>query len=436
MIPRRYEPKFTSSESRAFTLEMPTRIFYGWWIVLAGFLLSFYISSIVFFGFTAFFEPLVKEFGWSYTEISFAASLRGLEMGLFAPLFGYLVDRYGTRKITFLGIISASLGLFLLSSSGSLPMFYLSFLVVGMGAGACTSVVTMTAVANWFSKNVGKAMGILSAGFGASGLMVPAVVWLIDTQGWRGAIFILGVFILIMGIPLAFVMRTKPETYGYLPDGAEPAAVPGQGITPPAQEYNQDFREVVRTSSFWYINITEGLRLMALAAVVIHIMPYLSTLGIPRTKAGFVAAGLPLISIVGRFGLGWLGDRMDKRHVIAWGHGFMALGIVALFFIHLEPFLYLFLFLFSVGFGGIAALRGALIREYYGRDSFGKFVGITLGSGSLGGVLGPIIAGLVYDLEGNYWLAWVIFFIVLIISLFLTLRIKRPDRKTPPLADH
>lgn len=401
---------------------MPIRIFYGWWIVFAGFLISFYISSILFFGFTAFFEPLVKEFGWSYTEVSFAASLRGLEMGLFAPLFGYLVDRFGTRKISFLGVITTSFGLMLFASVRSLPMFYAAILIVGMGAGACTSVVTMTAVANWFSKNVGKAMGLLSAGFGASGLFVPVVVWLIDTQDWRGALIILALILLIGGIPLSFVLRTRPETYGYLPDGAKAT---GEDSEPPP-EINGNFREILKTGSFWYINITEGLRLMALAAVVIHIMPYLSTLGFPRTKAGYIAAGMPLISLLGRFALGWLGDIYDKRLIIAWGHGFMAAGIIALLFVANEFALFLFLLLFSVGFGGIAALRGAMIREYYGRESFGKFIGITLGSGSLGGVVGPTLTGFIYDVQGSYLLAWIIFFVVLVASLLLTLKIKKP----------
>ncbi len=86
------------------------RIFYGWWIVLAGFMISLYVGSVVFFGLTAFVEPIIHEFGWSYTQVSFASSLRGLEMGLFAPVVGFLVDRFGSRKLVFLGIIVIGFG--------------------------------------------------------------------------------------------------------------------------------------------------------------------------------------------------------------------------------------------------------------------------------------------------------------------------------------
>jgi hypothetical protein len=122
------------------------RVFYGWWVVLACSLISFYVAGAIFFGFTAFFEPIAEEFGWSYTQISFAVSLRGLEMGIFAPIVGFLVDRFGPRKVIFWGTIMVGIGLISLSFTQSLTMFYGSILLLAFGAGGCTSVVTMTAV--------------------------------------------------------------------------------------------------------------------------------------------------------------------------------------------------------------------------------------------------------------------------------------------------
>lgn len=399
---------------------MPNKIFYGWWIVLAGFVLTFLLSSIVFFGFTALFQPLVDEFGWSYAQVSFAASLRGLEMGIFSPIFGYLVDRFGSRKIAVIGIITAAAGLFSLSATVSLAMFYASFLLLGIGAGACTSIVSMTAVANWFTKDVGKALGIVSAGFGASGLLVPLIVLLIDHQGWRDALITMGIVLLLLGLPTTMIIRNRPEKYGLLPDGElkEKTAAPDR---PSPERIRGGFRTIMKNRSFWYINISDCLRMMALSAVVIHIMPYLTSLAIPRLTAGYIAAGLPLLSILGRFGLGWLGDIRDKRMVMALAYGLMAAGIVSLCFVEIPLFLFLFLITFSVGFGGIAVLRSALILEYYGRETFGKALGVTMGAGSLGAVIGPTLTGLVYDLQGSYLIAWLIFFFFLVVSLALTL---------------
>lgn len=405
---------------------MANKIFYGWWIVLAGFLLTFYISSIVFFGFTAFFEPLVKEFGWSYTQVSFAASLRGMEMGIFAPIIGYLVDRFGSRKMTIFGIVTAATGLFLLSATGSLPMFYAAFLLLGLGAGACTNIVVMTSVANWFHKNVSKALGIVSAGFGASGLMIPVIVMLIDSQGWRGALIILGIFLFLLGIPAALIIRDRPEKYGYLPDGVSPETF-AASEKPAGGKPHGSFGNILRQRSFLLIGICECLRLMALSAVIIHIMPYLNQMGIPRLTAGYIAAGLPLLSIMGRFGLGWLGDIYDKRYLISVAYGLMAAGIISLCLVKVTFFLFLFLITFSMGFGGLAVLRSALLLEYYGRENFGKSLGTTLGAGSLGGVIGPPLAGLIYDLQGTYFTAWTIFFFLFVISCLLTLKIERPD---------
>jgi MFS family permease len=159
---------------------MAIRIFYGWWIVLACFFIGLYVGGVVFYGFTAFFEPIREEFGWSYTQISFAVSLRGLEMGLMAPLIGFLVDRFGSRKLILFGTFTVGLGLISLSITQSLAMFYGAFLLVAFGAGGCTVVVPMSTVANWFHKKVSIAMGVMASGIGFSGFFVPLIVWLID----------------------------------------------------------------------------------------------------------------------------------------------------------------------------------------------------------------------------------------------------------------
>ncbi|MEW5726063.1 MAG: MFS transporter, partial [Thermodesulfobacteriota bacterium] len=202
------------------------RIFYGWWVVMACFTISLYIGSVVFWGFTAFFEPLIQEFKWSYAQVSFAASLRGLEMGVFAPIVGVLVDRYGSRKLIFWGMVTVGLGLIVLSQTHSLATFYAAFILIAFGAGGCTSVVLLVAVANWFQRNVGKAMGITACGFGAAGLMVPLIVRLIDAHGWRTSLVVLGLGTFALGAPMAFVVRDRPEDYGLRPDG-ESATRPG-----------------------------------------------------------------------------------------------------------------------------------------------------------------------------------------------------------------
>jgi MFS family permease len=402
---------------------MIRKIFYGWWIVLACFLTNLYVSSIVFFGFTAFLDPLVKEFGWSYTQVSFAASLRGLEMGILAPLVGFLADRFGSRKLIFSGVITVGFGLILLSLTRSLAMFYGSFILLAFGAGGCTSVVTMTAVANWFKKNVGIAFAVMASGFGASGLIVPLIVRLIDGYGWRTALIILGLGMWALGIPLSFVIRNKPEQYGYLPDGKlADGRISEHEIQHEKVEIS--FKEALKKRSFLYLNLAEVMRFMVLTAVVLHIMPYLGSMGMSRPTAGLVAAAIPLFSIIGRFGFGWLGDVFDKRYVIAVTFGFMGMGMLAFSHMQATWAIYLFLFLFSPGFGGGSVLRGAVLREYFGRDSFGKMIGILMGFASIGGIIGPTLAGWVFDTLGSYDFIWLVFAGCMSLGIILALRIK------------
>jgi MFS family permease len=399
------------------------KIFYGWWIVLACFLITLYCGSIIFYGLTAFIEPLVREFGWSYTQVSFAASLRGMEMGIFAPLVGLLVDRFGSRKLIFSGVIVVGFGLILLSTTQSLAMFYGAFLLLALGGGGVASVVTITVVANWFKKKLGVALAVMMSGFGASGFLVPLIVQLIDIYGWRPTLMILGVGIWVLGIPLSVIIREKPEQYGYLPDGAlSEDATPDRVIQD--KEVEIAFKEGLKKKSFWYLNISETFRVITLTAVVTHIMPYLGSVGIPRTTAGLVAGAIPVVSILGRFGFGWLGDVVDKRYVMAAAISCVGLGMLAFNYIQVTWVVFLFLLLFAPGYGGSMVLRGTILREYFGRNSLGKMLGITMGCTSIGGLIGPTLAGWVFDTLGSYHLIWLLFSGLMWLAMGLILRMK------------
>lgn len=403
---------------------MMERIYYGWWIVLANFTIVFYVAGTIFYGFTAFIEPLVAEFGWSYTQVSLASSIRGLEMGLLAPVVGLLVDRFGPRRLLFIGIIVLGAGIILFGLTQSLLMFYGSFVLIAFGAGGCTSVVTLTVVANWFDRNVGKAMGVMVSGFGASGLIVPIIVWLIGAYGWRTAAIILGLGMWIIGLPVACIVRNKPEDYGYYADGKRSE----DGRKPPSEgnafRADMRFKELLKKRAFFFVNLSEAIRLMTLTAVITHIMPYLSTMNFSRITAGLVAAGIPLLSVIGRFGFGWLGDVVEKKHAMVAAFSLMGLGALCLSYITVDVLLYIFIFFFSVGYGGLTVLRGAFLREYYGRKFFGKLIGIMMGFGAGGGVIGPTAAGWVFDKAGTYHLVWLVFTGLIGIAILLLLAVE------------
>lgn len=403
---------------------MARKIFYGWWIVLACFLIGLYVGSVVFFGFTAFFEPIREEFGWSYTQISLAASLRGLEMGLFAPLVGYLADRFGPRKITFYGVIMVGLGMILLSRMQSLLLFYSSFVLIGLGAAGCAGVVLTTAVGNWFHKKVGLAIGVMVSGFGVSGLFIPLIVRLIEILGWRHTLILLGAGLWALCLPLSLIIRNKPEQYGDFPDGEKTGKTPRNGKSGDPEK-EMSFKEAIRRRAFLYLTFVDGIRMMGVMAVVTHVMPYLSSVGVPRSTAALVAGAIPVVSIIGRLGLGRLADVFNKKILIALSLLLMALGMTAFCYIQRGWFpIIVFLALFSPGFGGMMVLRGAFVREYFGRSSLGKLLGLIRGAAAAGGIIGPTLAGFAFDILGNYHEIWLAFSAITALGIIFILKIK------------
>jgi len=409
----------------------PRRIFYGWWVVVACFFISLYTGGVIFYGFTAIFEPLADEFGWSYAQISLAASLRGLEAGLLAPLVGMIVDRLGPRRLLFSGAIITSLGLILLSRVASLGMFYGAFVVVATGMSVCSGTVLMTAVANWFRKKIGIAMGIMICGYGCSGLLVPVMVNLVDRYEWRMTIAILAIGLLAVCLPLSLLVRHKPEQYGYQPDGAVNEDVKLDDCPLPAEsaEVNIKARQALKSRTFWHIALALLCQAMMVSTVVTHVMPYLSSIDIPRARSSIIAMAIPLTSISGRLGLGWLGDRLDKRRVIAAAFAMMCGGLLCFAFTSSKAtwLLVLFLILFGIGYGGNNVLRGSVIREFFGRGNFGAIHGLVIGIMMVGSIAGPPLAGWVFDNWGSYQPIWFVFTGLAVAAILLAVT-------TPPVS--
>ena len=386
----------------------PGRIFYGWWIVAACFLINVYVSAITAFGFTAFFDPLVKEFNWSFTQISFAMSLRGLEMSFLAPIVGFLVDRYGPRRLCLCGIFTIGVGFLLLSLTRTLWMFYAGIVLIAFGGGGCTGVVMNNAVSNWFRKRIGLALGIMNAGVGACGLLIPVIVWLIDTFGWRVSVVVLGVGAWITCLPLALIIRDRPEQCGLHPDGDTlPPGIRFHGGENRPSAAPMSFSEALRHRAFLFIVLAEVIRMMVLAAVMNHIMPYLNVLQFPRSTAGLIAGGMSVFSIPGRLYFGWLADRFDKRWVAAVAGCLMSLGMFFLCYADQGWVMILVLLFFPVGYGGAMTVRGAMIQSYFGRAAFGRLIGLVMGASAIGGIVGPTLAGYLFDISGSYTYTWI-----------------------------
>ena len=407
-------------------------LFYGWWVVIASFLITVYTGGVVAFGFTAVFKPLADEFGWSYTQISIAASLRGFEVGLLSPLIGLVVDRWGSRRLVFGGAICVGLGLVLLSQASSLGMFYGFFVLIAIGMSALSFTVLLTAVGNWFREKVSMATGFVVSGYAVGGILVPVVTMLIDKYDWRTAMIILGLGTWVIALPLSLLIRHKPEQYGYLPDGDVSSSVAvDEGLASArSTEADSPTEEAGARRVFWCVAVSSLCHMLLTSAVVTHVMPYLTSIGIARSAASLTAGALPLASIGGRLGFGWLGDKFDKRGMAAVAFALMASGLLSFSYL-ISGWTWLllpFLVLFSTGWGGSVTMRATLLREYFGRSRFGKFYGFVVGVSMVGSIAGAPLAGWVFDEWGTYQWIWLAFAGVAVVALAIVMAI-------PPVKD-
>jgi MFS family permease len=385
------------------------RIFYGWYVVAASFVIALYVGGAVFYGFTAIFKPVVDEFGWSYAQVSLAASLRGVEMGLFAPLFGALVDRWGPRRLVAAAAVITATGLFMLSQCHSLAMFYGAFIVIALGMSGSTTTVLMTAVGNWFRRRVGLATGIAVSGFGFGGLMVSLINRLIEVYDWRTAVTVLAAGALLIVLPLSLFLRHRPEQYGYLPDGEVKSPESVELSPQTSAEVSIGVKQALGSRTFWHLTVAFTSQVLIVTALITHVMPYLISLNMLQATAALVATAVPLVSIGGRLGLGWFGDRVDRRHVAAGAFALMGLGLVCFGIAADTGWLVPFLVLFGVGYGGGMSLRPSLIREYFGWANFGTVFGVLMGISLVGSIGGPLLLGWVYDTQGSYQNIWFVF---------------------------
>jgi len=413
-------------------------IFYGWWIVLAGALIMVSVSGAFFYGFTAFVDPIKNEFGWTYAAISIIFTLRNLEEGFLTPVAGFLADRYGPRRILIISIGFVGLGYLLLSRTSSVGTFYAYYTILAIAFSGVASTVLYTPLAHWFKKKLTFVLGLMAAGYGASGAMVPLLVWLIGAYQWRTTFIVLAIITLALGIPLSLVMRHKPGPYGYLPDGevleshlekAESVELTEEEPVASLQLEDDGFtwREALRTRAFWIIAGVFALGGLATNGMFSLMMPHLYQSGLSEGLSGIVVAFMTATSISGRLGFGWLGDRMDKRRALVICMVMELAGIVVFTQIREAWHVIPFLILFAPGFGGTVPLIPALQVEHFGAKAFGTLRGLTLMAAMFGGMPSPVIAGWLADITGNFRLGFLVLATPLLVAIPLPLFLKRRE---------
>ncbi|MDY6842684.1 MAG: MFS transporter [Thermodesulfobacteriota bacterium] len=429
-------------------LSKSTHIFYGWWVVLAGSSIYFLGIGTVFYGFNVFFVPMIKEFGWSRTITAGAYSLSRLEGGLEGPFIGWLIDKFGAQKLIFIGVILVGIGFIALSFIQNALGFYLIFgLLISLGYNTGFYHATTTATANWFIKKRSRALSFITVGGGLGGaVMVSVLALLISHYGWRAASVITGLGMFVLGIPIAFAIKSKPEDVGLLPDNAAPekdsestqtANSFEEHGTPVSlttdDEVNYTVKEALQTKAFWSYAFAMMLRSCILSAVVVHQIPHLVDVGISYATAAACLSLMILSSIPGRLIFGWMGDIFDMRRLLFIACILQALGIWIFININALWMAYIFVAIYGFGYGGAIPLTIALRGKLFGRKIFGTIGGITSAMTAVATVASPVLSGYIYDISGSYSIAFYTLMILIFSSGFAFLMIRLPKPKTSPV---
>lgn len=430
------------------------KIFYGWWIVLAAFLVLTFTSMTGGYGLSLFYKRLIDYFGWGRTALAGAIALSRLEAGFLGGIEGFLVDRFGPRIMILLGVILTSIGMVLLSFIHSLLAFYLIFiLLVTVGRSLSSMIAIDTTVANWFIRRRGTAFGLLrsAVAVGAAGVIV--VAWFIDMFGWRVTFVAAGIGTLLVGIPAALVMRHRPEQYGMVPDGvpreprqvrpqevsggsddgngspdAAPAAVESAGARsqPADEDIGMMVREALYSRPFWALSFGFAIRLMVTGAATLHAIPLVEDMGHSRATAAAVLGSMGMVSIVGRLGGGFLNDILGTKTVNVASVCTLAISCLIIAYANNLWQVWLFVALYAPSYGCSAATMPAIKGDYFGRRSFGSILGLSGMVQVVGSMLGPVYAAFVFETTGSYRLAFLSFAVLLLIAAALFVSLRRP----------
>ena len=385
------------------------KVFYGWWIVAACFGVQWLAALTWMHSYGAYALSIQEEFGWSMSLISLAFALTRLESGLLGPLQGWLVDRFGPRPILTIGTVIFGLGFFLFSQVNSVATYFVSFILIALGSSLGGFATLMVSLVNWFDKHRSKAVAWSQIGFSTGGLCVPLVIIGLETLGWRTMAIISGCLVLFIAGPLVQLVRHRPEEIGEVADGRGHDGDHEEEAASHAQYMEDSFtwREAVRTPAFWLISSGHGLALFTVSSMLMHLIPHLTrSMNYTTIEAGYVFGAMTGVQLMGLFLGGYLGDRFNKRSLCALcmiGHG---LGLLAITYAENALWLLAFVLLHGLGWGIRGPLMVGLRADYFGPRSFGTIMGISSLIVMIGMTGGPIICGVMYDIYGDYKLAF------------------------------
>ncbi|MGD9934108.1 MAG: MFS transporter [Dehalococcoidia bacterium] len=350
---------------------------------------------------------LQDTFGWSKTTLAAASSLRDVENGVMGPVQGFMLDRFGAPNVTRLGLFILAGGFFAFSQVQEIWHFYLAYLAMAIGVSLAGYVsVTYTAV-QWFERRRSTAIALGTTGLAVGGMAVPITVFALENLGWRETAFASGVIILLAGLPLTLLIRRRPSDMGLEPDGGPQIVAPTDdnptGIVARAHDPAFTLREALHEPSFYWVALGHASALFIVSALIVHLVSHLNQgLGYSLGAASAFVFLMTMMQFIGTLSGGFLGDRFDKRRLVILCMGMHVGGLLLLAQATSFWMIVAFAVLHGLAWGWRGPQMAAIRADYFGRENFGKILGVSNMIIIVGTISGPIIAGVIYDQTGSY----------------------------------
>ena len=383
------------------------KFYYGWLVLGTASLGAFIATGVAQTVLGAVQDLIAQDMGWERATLAFAATAATWISGLTMPFVGKLVDRFGPRYIMFAAALVVAAAFFALSGVHSVWQFYLAYIIARSFAGPnLQNVVPRTVAVNFFRRKRNLALGITALNrIGGEALNIQLITLIAGIAGWRAAYRALGFVALPLAIPLALIMRKRPEDIGLLPDGDAAARSPGAGArgspSRPA-EFDWRAREVIFTPAFWAIVWAEFLAVSTTAAVGFQLAPFLSDAGLSQTAA---AAAITAGVLLGGLSVplwGHLSDKLTIKRIALIALGATAAATLAFALADARHFGFYITIAWGIVSGAIPVIGSMMVGNYFGRTSFGALTGLTGPFRTAAMGLGPAMGALLFSATGGY----------------------------------
>jgi MFS family permease len=404
-------------------------MYYGWRITAASFFILLVVVGMVYYGFPVFYAPLIEEFGWTRAQVT-AGFFYGIV--IIGPVFGisagFLIDRYGARRVLLAGLVSGGVAFSGFATMHSLAAYYLFFFMQTIGYLSSGPMPNQVLISHWFRRMRGRAMGLAHVGIGIGGAIAPVLAQhVIHYYGWRSAMAALAGLIFLLLIPIVIlVVRNRPWELGLHPDGDSlPQSFIPAAVTP---ESAAGLRRAAVTPAFWLILTGVAMSFGAVGGVIQHLQLYLRDQKFTAEDAAQVASLLLLSSIAGRFLMGYLADMYHKKHVMTAAYLMVALPIPILYCIAVPGAVVAFALVFGFGMGAGHMLLPLITAHCFGLASLGRLIGIILTVNAISQAFTPVLIGRLYDLQKSYtWGIAVMTAMAMLGAAAISLIPKRPQ---------